>query len=105
MTNRNQIVNAPVTALVANTATSLPWSGNDDKLVLVLQNTGSAATNITIKAGDSIQGLNDLTLSVPVGINLVQLESGRFKNVTGTNKGKIVVISTGTPKVAVVQLP
>ena len=101
---RNETAAVTMTALTANTAKALPWGESDEKLVLVVQNSGSAATNLTIKAGDGIQGVADKTVSVPAGISLMKLESGRFKNVGGTNKGKIVVVSTGTPSVGVVAI-
>lgn len=99
---RNTLAQASLEALTANTAKAIPWSESDDKSVLVIN--ASAATNLTVKAGNGIQGVTDLVLTVPQGISLVKLESGRFKNVTGENKGKIVVVSTGTPSVGVVAL-
>jgi hypothetical protein len=91
-----------MTALTANTEKAIEWKESDEKMTLVIN--ASSATTLTVKAGNSIQGVNDLTLTVPVGISLVKLESGRFKNVSGTNKGKIVVKSAGTPSVGVVAL-
>jgi len=101
---RNEIVKAELSALTANTAKAIEWKENDNKMILVVQNSGSAATTLTVKAGNGIQGVADLTLTVPVGVNLVKLESGRFKNVSGENKGKIVVVSPGTPSVGVVAI-
>ena len=104
ITMRNEIVKAELSALTANTAKAIEWKENDNKMILVVQNSGSAATTLTVKAGNGIQGVADLTLTVPVGVNLVKLESGRFKNVSGGNKGKIVVVSPGTPSVGVVAI-
>lgn len=104
ITMRNEIVKAELTALTANTAKAIEWKENDNKMILVVQNSGSAATTLTVKAGNGIQGVADLALTVPVGVNLVKLESGRFKNVSGENKGKIVVVSPGTPSVGVVAI-
>ena len=104
ITMRNEIVKAELVALTANTAKAIDWKENDNKMILVVQNSGSAATTLTVKAGNGIQGVADLTLTVPAGVNLVKLESGRFKNVSGENKGKIVVVSTGTPSVGVVAI-
>jgi hypothetical protein len=101
---RNNIAPVALTALTANTAKALEFSESDDKIVLVVNNTGSAAVDLTVKAGNGIQGVCDLVLSAPKGVSLLKLESGRFKNVTGENKGKIVVISTGTPSVGIVAL-
>ena len=104
LTMRNDIATPTLEALTANTAKALELSERDDKMTLVINNTGSAATSLTVKAGNGIQGVADLTLTVPVGVSLVKLESGRFKFVTGDNKGKIVVVSPGTPKVGVAAL-
>lgn len=102
LTMRNDIATPELTALTANTEKAIEWSENDDKMILVVN--AANATTLTVKAGNGIQGVCDLTLNVPVGVSLVKLESGRFKFVTGENKGKIVVVSAGTPKVGVAAL-
>lgn len=102
ITMRNEIVKAELTALTASTEKAIEWSENDNKMILVVQAT--TATTLTVKAGNGIQGVADLVLTVPVGISLVKLESGRFKNVSGDNKGKIMVVSAGTPSVGVVAI-
>lgn len=99
---RNEIATVEFTALTASTPKALEFSERDDKVVLVI--TATAATTLTIKAGNGIQGVADHTLTVPIGTSLVKLESGRFKNVTGENKGKIVVVSPSTPSVGIVAL-
>lgn len=104
VTMRNNIATPELTALTANTETALGWGEGDDKMILVVNNGGDAATNLIVKAGNGIQGVADLTLTVPKGVSLVKLESGRFKFVSGANKGKIVVKSAGTPSVGVVAL-
>lgn len=102
LTMRNTVAEVALEALTADTAKTIEWSEKDEHTVLVID--ASAATDLTVKAGNGIQGVTDLTLSVPEGISLVKLESGRFKNVSGENKGKIVVVSTGTPSVGVAAL-
>lgn len=101
-TMRNEIATPELTALVANTDTAIEFDGRDDQMVLVVN--ASAATTITVKAGNGIQGTADMTLDVPKGINLLKLDSGRFLNVSGVNKNKIVVQSAGTPSVGVAAL-
>lgn len=101
---RNEIAAVELTALTANTGKAVSWEEGDEKLVLVVQNAGSSSTTLTIKAGNGIQGVADKIVAVPVGINLLKLESGRFKNVSGDNKGKIVVVSPGTVKVGIAAL-
>lgn len=102
LTMRNDIATPELEALTASTPKAIVWDENDDKTVLVINAT--SATKLTVKAGNGIQGVCDLELDVPVGVSLVKLESGRFKFVTGENKGKIVVVSEGTPKVGVAAL-
>lgn len=104
VTMRNKLANVTLAALTANTQKALEWSENDNKMILVIQNGGDSAVTLTVKAGNGIQGVGDLTLSAPKGVSLVKLESGRFKFISGDNKGKIVVVSTGTPSVGVVAL-
>lgn len=104
VTMRNNIATPTLTALTANNEKALDWSENDAKMILVISNSGDSAVSLTVKAGNGIQGVADLTLSAPRGISLVKLESGRFKFVSGANKGKIVVKSAGTPSVGVAAL-
>ena len=102
VTMRNTLATIETAALVASTPTAIAWSESDEKMVLVIN--ASAATSLTVKAGNGIQGVADLVVTVPKGISLLKLESGRFKNVSGENKGKIVVVSEGTPAVGVAAL-
>lgn len=102
VTMRNAIATPTLEALTESTPKAIAWNENDDKMILVIKAEG--ATDLTVKAGNGIQGVNDLKLTVPEGVSLVKLESGRFKNVSGENKGKIVVLSTGTPSVGVAAL-
>lgn len=99
---RNEIATVDLEKLTASTPKALEFTERDDKVVLVI--VATADTTLTVKAGNGIQGVADHTLTVPTGTSLVKLESGRFKNVTGENKGKIVVESPGTPSVGVVAL-
>ena len=102
LTMRNTIAAVTLEALTANTAKAITWNEKDEHTVLVIN--AATQTNLTVKAGNGIQGVTDLVLTVPQGVILVKLESGRFKNVSGANKGKVIVVSTGTPSVGVVAL-
>lgn len=101
---RNTIAKLSTTALSANTETALEWKEDDQKTVLVINNTGSNAATFTVLAGNGIQGAADLVVSAAAGINLIKLESGRFKNVSGSNKGKIIVKSSVAVSVGTVAL-
>lgn len=102
VTMRNEICNVTLEALVASTPKAFEWSESDEKLILVIN--AEEGTTLTVKAGNGIQGVNDITLTVPKGVSLIKLESGRFKNVSGENKGKVVIVSAGTPKVGIAAL-
>lgn len=102
LTMRNTLAAVALEALTASTAKAIDWNEKDEHTVLVIN--AAAQTDLTVKAGNGIQGVTDLVLTVPKGVSLVKLESGRFKNVSGANKGKVIVVSTGTPSVGVVAL-
>lgn len=99
---RNELAKVELEALTASTEKALEWDENDDRTILVVSATSQ--TDITVKQGNGIQGVTDIKFTVPIGTSLIKLDSGMFKNVTGTNKGKIVVVSTGTPSVGIVSI-
>jgi hypothetical protein len=80
----------------------------DHRLLLVFENTDVAvAYDITIKKGNGLQGVADLTKEIAATKTAaIVVESGAFKNVTGTNKGKIVAIpENAAVKMAAIVLP
>ena len=101
---RNTPAKVTTTSLSANTATPIAWDEDDNKSILVVNNTGSSAATLTVLAGNGLQGVADLAVSIPAGINLLKLESGRFKNISGDNKGKIVLKASAAVAVGVVAL-
>lgn len=102
ITERNTLAEVTLTKLTAESDTPLEWSEGDERTVLVVS--ASSATTLTVKAGNGIQGATSLVLSVPVGTSLLKLDSGAYKNVSGNDKGRIVVRSTGTPSVGIAVL-
>jgi hypothetical protein len=84
-------------------------SGRDEQFVVGAYNSNqSNAKTVTIKAGNGLQSeFGDLTFSISAGsIAWVVLSSGRFKNVTGENKGKIVIKGESTNiELKVIRLP
>lgn len=78
-----------------------------DKMVLLFHSeSGSTDGHITIKAGDGIQGVKDLTVPVPKqGYVAVCIESGRFKIMSGTDKGKILIDGSEEVGVMAIELP
>lgn len=102
--NRNTIHKVTFEALTSSTPKAFAFNERDDKSVIIVNNTTSGSVTVTVKAGNGIQGVSDLVLTAESGISVFKIESGRFKNVSGDNKGKIVLTSSGTPGVAIVAL-
>ena len=94
-------------ALDANDGAEILWNGRDDKFLILVQNAATTAKTVTVKAGNGIQGVCDLTCSVDASsYTFLAIDSGRFKNVTGKDKGKVVLSgSDDNIKVAVFKLP
>lgn len=85
-------------------------SNADNKLVMLFLNTNASTTarSATIKQGNGIQGVADLESGdIAAGkYAAVTVDSGSFKNVSGPNKGKILVVpSNAELKMAAVVLP
>jgi len=83
-------------------------SGRDEQFVVGVYNNATTAKTVTIKAGNGLQSeFGDLTFSIAAQkIAWVVLSSGRFKNVTGDNKGNIVIEGASTDiQLKVIRLP
>lgn len=84
-------------------------SGRDEQFVVgAYNNNTSNKKTVTIKAGNGLQSeFGDLTFSITAQkIAWVVLSSGRFKNVTGENKGNIVIEGESTDiQLKVIKLP
>jgi hypothetical protein len=81
-----------------------------DKYVIGIKNavsSGSGTKTIIIKAGNALQGTNDISLALAKDeIAWVVLDSGKFKNVYGVNKGKVILTgSDANLQVKVIELP
>ncbi len=62
----------------------------DYKLLIIAKSSGTGA--LTIKKGDGIQGVADLTATIASGKEAAFVfDFGAFKQLTGANKGKILV--------------
>lgn len=79
----------------------------DDKYLILIHNTASSASTVTVKAGNGIQGVADLTHSVSSNAYAaVSIDSGAYKNVNGDDKGKVIIEGSSTSvKIAVFKLP
>ena len=101
---RNAATNVPTAATVKNLEGALVTFDKDDqKILLLLKNN---ITNVThtavIKAGNGIQGVSDLEITLTgtdttAGNEVaVVIESGRYMDVSGDNKGKVNIVSKDT---------
>lgn len=70
---------------------------HEDGTALIVNNTADSAATVTVKAGNSIYAMGDLTVSVAASATAVinLKNSGRFKNVHGENSGKVAVTISG----------
>lgn len=68
------------TSVTANTDFTIPADFKDHKTVFVI--TASAVANVTIKAGDTYQGVKDLIFEAPAGTSMIWLDSSKFVDKT-----------------------
>lgn len=96
---RNEAKAMPTAATVAKTDGALVTFDKDDqKILLLLKNNVTNATHTAvIKAGNGLQGVTDLEVTLDGGAEAcVVVESGRFMDVSGDNKGKVNIVSKDT---------
>lgn len=76
--------------------------GKDEQTTYIV--TAAAACNLTIKAGDSLQGVNDEVIAIEKDkYHVFSIDSGRFKNIRGTNAGNVVMVPSAACSIAVVE--
>ena len=93
-------VELPAAAALDGTAgAEIQFDGQDTKIVILIENSGSAAGDVTFKAGSGIQGVADLVVANGK-TKAVVLESGAFKKA-----GKVYVTGAATMKAAALLLP
>lgn len=84
-------------ALDATDGGEFTMDEKSEKYVIVVKNAASTAVNATaiIKAGDHLQSkFGDISVTLAQNaIAHVVIESARFKNVSGTEKGKVIFSS------------
>lgn len=94
----------PATAAVAaNEGALVTFNKEDQKQLIILENSHVSTTAVTavIKAGDGIQGIADLEITLAAATKkCLVVESGRFKNMSGTNKGKVLILDNDTTSTA-----
>ena len=96
-------------AVDGTTGASVNYTNKSDgRILLMITNAhASDAKKATILKGNALQGVEDLEISIPAGKTYgIVVESGKFGNVYGDNKGKIIVTGESTDiKVQAVELP
>lgn len=104
----NSILNSALfTAVDATDGAEVALNHHDERTVILVQNTATTEGTVTLKAGNGIQGVNDEVCTIaPSSTVLIVPESGRFKLVSGADKGKLLITaSANTITVTVIQLP
>lgn len=103
-TERHMGADLEFTAL-STSGVAVDFTGKDDKTAIIIQNTGSGEGKVTVVAGTGIQGVTDIEIAVPAsGFKAIRLDSGEFKQTSGTDKGCVILKGATTLKAAVVEL-
>lgn len=103
----NEAQSMPVPAAADGTDGALvDYTGKEDgRILLILKNTAASAGTAVVKGGNALQGGGDLEVSLAAGATgIVVLESGKFADSHGPNKGKVLVTGASL-QVAAVALP
>ena len=101
---RNAATAMPTAGTVAaNEGALVTYDKADQNILLILKNNITNATHTAvIVKGNALQGVADLEISIAASSEVVtMIESGRFANVSGTNKGKILVKDKSTSGTAI----
>lgn len=96
MEEYNKGVALPTAVLVGTDGAEILFTGKDHRILIMVD-----TADITIKSGNGIQGVTDITVESG---QAVVLESGFFKHVSGEHKGNVYVTGA-TAKVSAIELP
>ena len=79
----------------------------DGRILLLITNGNASAQKATIVQGDSLQGVEDLEISIEANKTVaIVVESGKFMNVSGDNKGYVIIKGESADiKVQAIELP
>ena len=84
----------------------IDYDGNDGKILVMIENTGSGNEEVTVKAGTSVQGVRDAVFTVGTAVKYgFVLESGKYKVMEGDDKDCIVIDASSNIKISAVELP
>ena len=97
------------TASTASSATdgiTVDYTGKEDGRILLILDSASGTITAKILQGNGLQGTEDLSVSVTAGSpKAIVIESGKFVNVKGANKGKVIINGSTNLKVQAIELP
>lgn len=93
-----------VVAVSKSAAFTLELTGGDYKTVIIMS--GTSGKTVTFAVGNGIQGVGE-DLVVTLGSNpmAICLDSGYFKNVSGTAKDAVTITPNATTSFTIVELP
>lgn len=100
-------INTLTAALDAADGAEFLMNERDDKYLILIENANaSAEKSVTLKAGNGIEGVCDLSFSLEKSAyTFIAVDSARFKNVSGADKGKVILTGPADIKAAVFCLP
>ena len=96
-TKRHEAVALAFDNALSADGVAIDFTGVDENTLFIFDTAGE----VTFVKGDNIQGVTDLTITVPQN-GAIAIPSMEFKQTSGTNKGKVIVKGTGN--VAVVEI-
>jgi hypothetical protein len=89
-----------------NDACAIDATKDDQKILIQITNSSTTATHTAvIVKGNGLQGVKDLEIPIAHEATVVTVvESGAFKQMSGDNKGKILVRDKSTTNTDVIQV-
>lgn len=78
----------------------IEFGGKDIRTLLILNTAASGGATITIKGGNGAKGIPDMTISLSQNdTKAIWIDSAYFMQVSGTNKGKVLVTTSAAANV------
>ena len=96
-----------VIALSKSAAFTVELTGGDYKTLFLMANAGSASATATFAIGNGIQGVGaNYVATIPAGeTHALVIDSGYFKNVSGTDKDAVRITPSAAISFTIVELP
>ena len=104
---RNEATVLPeLTEVAAGEGALVPFDTDDAKTLILIENAGGETATAVIHKGDGIQGVADMEVEIEAGATVcIVVESMKFKNMSGENKGNVLITGSANLKVGCVVLP